>query len=160
MGYTRDGNEVGMFMLLSASVPRLEVFTPEIKDAIPTRLVGALATNSDSKEILDEGSAIDLLGRGDMIYKNVKSGERIRVQTPYISTEDQMLIISSIPKVTGYKEIDIEELKEEKDPLYEDVKNVIQEYGKASVLLLQRKLKIGWNRAARLFEKTKEKRPF
>lgn len=227
-----DGNEVGMFMLLSASVPRLEVFTPEIKNAIPKRLVGALATNSDSKEILEEGSAIDLLGHGDMIYKNVETKERIRVQTPYISTEDQMLIISNIPKVNEYKEIELEDIQEEteidplyedakrfviqekrvsasllqrrftigynhavrlidqleregvislqngakprevmidkyvsngkeiiieeRDPLFEDAKKIIQEYGKASVPLLQRKLKIGWNRAARLFDKLKK----
>ncbi len=148
----RDGNEVGMFMLLSASVPRSEVFTPDIKNAIPKRLVGALATNSDSKEILDEGSAIDLLGHGDMIYKNVQSGERIRVQTPYISTEDQMLIISNIPKVNEYKEIELEEFEEEKDPLYEDAKKVVIESGNATTSFLQRHFKIGYNYSVRLID--------
>lgn len=147
----RDGNKVGMFILLSASVPRLEVFTPEIKNLIPARMVGALATNSDSKEILDEGSAIDLLGRGDMIYKNVKSGERIRVQTPYISTEDQMLIISSIPKVTGYKEIELKDTQEETeiDPLYEEAKRFVIQEKRASAALLQRRFTIGYNRASK-----------
>jgi hypothetical protein len=148
----RDGNEVGMFMLLSASVPRNEVFTPEIKNAIPKRLVGALATNSDSREILDEGSATDLLGHGDMIYKNIDSGEKLRIQAPFVSTEDQMLIISSIPKVTGYKEIELEELEEEKDPLYEDAKRFVIQEKRASASLLQRRFTIGYNHAVRLME--------
>lgn len=148
----KGGNQVGMFMLLSASVPRLEVFTPELKDAIPMRLVGALATNSDSKEILDEGSAIDLLGHGDMIYKNVKSGERIRVQTPFISTDDQMLIIKGVPKTSEYKEIVLEEIEEEIDPLYEDAKRLTIESRKASASFLQRKLVISYIRACRLID--------
>ena len=152
----RDGNKVGMFMLLSASVPRLEVFTPEIKDAIPTRLDGALANNSDSKEILDEGSAIDLLGRGDMIYKNVRSGEKIKVQTPFISTEDQMLIIRSIPKIGEYMEIELEDIKEEIDSLYEDAKKLTIENNKASASFLLRKLEIGYNRAVRLIQQLEE----
>ena len=229
----KEGVKVGVFMLLSASVPRSEVFTKELKNVIPNRLVGNLGTSIDSKELIDEEGGIDLLGNGDMIYKNVKSGEKLRVQTPFISTEDQMLIIRGVSTVSEYNEIELEEIKEEIDPLYEDAKKltienkkasasflqrkfqisynraarlidqlekekviapskgvqprevlmdkyesdgkeiienrdpifedakkVIQEYGKASVPLLQRKLKIGWNRAARLFEKTKEKRPF
>lgn len=148
----RDGNEVGMFMLLSASVPRLEVFTPDIKNAIPTRLVGALATNSDSKEILEEGSAVDLLGRGDMIYKNVETKERIRVQTPYISYEDQILIIRNVPKTSEYKEIELEEIEEEIDSLYEEAKKFVIQEKKASTVLLQRKFLIGYNRASRLID--------
>ena len=154
----KNSNEVGMFMLLSASVPRLEVFTPEIKNAIPKRLVGALATNSDSKEILEEGSAIDLLGHGDMIYKNVKSGERIRVQTPFISYEDQMIIIESTPKVGEYKEIELEEVEEAIDPLYEDAKRIAIENKKASASFLQRKLEISYNRAARLIDQLEKEK--
>lgn len=148
----KEGNKVGMFMLLSASVPRLEVFTPELKNAIPSRLVGALMTNSDSKEILDEGSAIDLRGKGDMIYKNVKSGERVRVQAPYISYEDQMLIIKGVPKTSEYKEIVLEEIEEEIDPLYEDAKRLTIESRKASASFLQRKLVISYIRACRLID--------
>ena len=86
-----------------------------------------------------------------MIYKNVKSGERIRVQTPYISTEDQMLIISSIPKVTGYKEIELKDTQEETeiDPLYEEAKRFVIQEKRASAALLQRRFTIGYNRASK-----------
>lgn len=148
----KKGNEVGMFMLLSASVPRLEVFTPEIKNLIPARLVGALATSIDSRELIDEASAIDLLGNGDMIYKNVETKERMRIQTPYISYEDQMIIIESTPKVGEYKEIELEEIEEEIDPLYEDAKRLTIESRKASASFLQRKLTINYIRASRLID--------
>lgn len=153
----KEGIKVGLYMLLSAAVPRLEVFTPELKDAIPMRLVGALATNSDSKEILDEGSAIDLLGRGDMIYKNVETKERIRVQTPYISYEDQILIIKNVPKTSEYKEIELKEILDEEDSLYEDAKKLTIENQKASASFLQRKLEIGYNRASRLIDELEKK---
>lgn len=148
----KEGIKVGMFMLLSASVPRSEVFTKELKNVIPTRLVGNLGTSIDSKELIDEGSAIDLLGNGDMIYKNVKSGERIRVQTPFISTDDQMLIIKGVPKTNEYKEVVLEEIEEEIDPLYEDAKRVVIEEKKVSTTLLQRRLVIGYNRASKIVD--------
>lgn len=148
----KKGSKVGIYMLLSASVPRATVFTPELKEAIPTRLVGDLMTSIDSRELIEEESGIDLLGNGDMIYKNVESGERIRVQTPFISTDDQMVIIRSISKVNEYKEIELKEIIEEQDPLYENAKKLTIENKKASVSFLQRKLEIGYNRAARLFD--------
>lgn len=154
----KEGIKVGMFMLLSASVPRREVFTKELKNVIPTRLVGNLGTSIDSKELIDEGSAIDLLGNGDMIYKNVKSGERIRVRTPFISTDDQMLIIKGVPKTNEYKEIVLEKIKEEIDPLYEDAKRVVTEQGRASTVMLQRTFQIGYNRASRLMQQLEKER--
>jgi len=153
----KEGIKVGMFMLLSASVPRSEVFTKELKNVIPTRLVGNLGTSIDSKELIDEEGGIDLLGHGDMIYKNVKSGERIRVQTPFISTEDQMLIIKSISKVNEYKEIELKEILDEEDSLYEDAKKLTIENQKASASFLQRKLEIGYNRASRLIDELEKK---
>lgn len=153
----KDGNKVGIFMLLSASVPRATVFTSEIKNAIPTRLVGDLVTSIDSKELIEEESAIDLLGCGDMIYKNVKSGEKIRVQTPYISTDEQMLIIKNVSKVNEYKEIELKEILDEEDSLYEDAKKLTIENQKASASFLQRKLEIGYNRASRLIDELEKK---
>lgn len=154
----KDGSKVGIYMLLSASVPRATVFTPELKEAIPTRLVGDLMTSIDSKELIEEESAIDLLGYGDMIYKNVSSGERIRVQTPFISTDHQMLIIRGISKVNEYKEIELEEIIEEQDPLFEDAKKFVVGKGSASTVMLQRTFQIGYNRASRLMQQLEQER--
>lgn len=152
----KNGSKVGIYMLLSASVPRATVFTPELKEAIPTRLVGDLMTSIDSIEMIEEESGIELLGYGDMIYKNVKSGEKIRVQTPFISTEEQKIILRSISKRDGNSEIELKETEKEIDPLLEDAKRFVVEKGSASTSMLQRAFEIGYNRASRLIQQLEE----
>lgn len=146
------GSAVGIHMILSSSKPSGEVFTTELKNVIPTRLVGALVTSIDSKEIIEEESGVDLIGSGDMIFINVKSGEKIRVQTPFISTEDQEIVVSSIPKTRGFHKIETEKFEEEIDPLYEDAKRLTIESRKASASFLQRKLVISYIRASKLID--------
>jgi DNA segregation ATPase FtsK/SpoIIIE, S-DNA-T family len=105
----KEGSDVGIHMILSSSKPTLTVFTPQLKNAIHSRLVGAMASGSDSKELIGEESGIDLLGNGDMIFKDVKSGEKIRVQAPWISTEEQELVITKVSRVSEYKDIELKE---------------------------------------------------
>ena len=152
----KDGSDVGIHMLLSSSKPTLTVFTPELKNAIHSRLVGAMASGSDSKELIEEESGIDLLGNGDMIFKDIKSGERLRVQTPFISTEDQEIILKSMSKVSEYKDIELKEIEEEIDPLFEEAKRLVIKSGKANASYLQRHLQIAYNRAARLIDQLEE----
>jgi len=108
-----NGRDVGIHMLLSSSKPSVTVFTQELKNAIHSRLVGAMVTGSDSKKLIEEKSSIDLLGNGDMIFKDVKSGEKLRVQTPWISTEEQELVLRSVSRVSEYKDIELEGIEEE-----------------------------------------------
>ncbi len=119
---------------------------------IPHRLVGAMVTSSDSKEIIDEESGVDLLGNGDMIFKDVKSGEKIRVQAPFISTDEQGFVLRNVSKINEYKDIELKEIVEEIDPLFEDAKRLVIENQKASASFLQREFVISYNRAARLME--------
>ena len=152
----KKGSAVGIHMLLSSSKPTLTVFTPELKNAIHSRLVGDLITSIDSKELIGEESGIDLLGNGDMIFKDVKSGERIRVQAPFISTDEQELVLRSVSKVSEYKDIQLKEVEEGIDPLFEDAKRLVIENQKASASFLQRKLLIGYNQASRLIEQLED----
>lgn len=84
----KRGRDVGIFLLLSTSSPKESVFTKNLIDFIPVRIVGALATEEDSKRVIGEAGAEALLGNGDMIYKDMDTKEMIRVQTPYIESEE------------------------------------------------------------------------
>ncbi len=152
----KKGSAVGIHMLLSSSKPTVTVFTPELKNAINSRLVGAMITSSDSKELIEEDSGVDLLGNGDMIFKDVKSGERTRVQAPFISTDEQEIMLKSVSKGTEYKDIQLKEVEERIDPLFEDAKRLTIENHKASASFLQRKLVIGYNRAIRLIQQLED----
>jgi len=92
----RSGSEVGMYMLLSSSSRTKEVFTNTAREVLPVRIVGCVPTEEDSKNVIGELGAEELLGNGDMIFKDLKSGEKIRVQTPFISTEDTESIVKKL----------------------------------------------------------------
>jgi len=92
----RSGSEVGMYMLLSSSSRTKEVFTNTAREVLPVRIVGCVPTEEDSKNVIGELGAEELLGNGDMIFKDLKSGEKIRAQTPFISTEDTESIVKKL----------------------------------------------------------------
>jgi len=90
------GKEVGIYMILSTSCPRRSVFTEKLKEVISGRIAAALATKVDSEMVLDEEGAEDLLGNGDMIFKDVRSGEKVRVQAPWISFEEEKELVKKL----------------------------------------------------------------
>ena len=92
----RSGSEVGMYMLLSSSSRTKEVFTNTAREVLPVRIAGCVPTEEDSKNVIGELGAEELLGNGDMIFKDLKSGEKIRVQTPFISTADTEAIVKKL----------------------------------------------------------------
>jgi S-DNA-T family DNA segregation ATPase FtsK/SpoIIIE len=92
----KSGSEVGMYMLLSSSSRTKEVFTNTAREVLPVRIVGCVPTEEDSKNVIGELGAEELLGNGDMIFKDLKSGEKIRVQTPFISTKDTESIVKKL----------------------------------------------------------------
>jgi len=90
------GKIVGIHMILSTSCPKKSVFTDKLIKLIPGRIAGALATKEDSERVLDQVGAENLLGNGDMIYRNLESGELVRVQTPYSSYEDTVSVTTPL----------------------------------------------------------------
>jgi len=92
----KSGSEVGMYMLLSSSSRTGEVFTNTAREVLPVRIVGCVPTEEDSRNVIGELGAEELLGNGDMIFKDLKSGEKIRVQAPFISTKDTEAIVKKL----------------------------------------------------------------
>jgi len=143
----KEGKEVGIYIILSSSMASERVYTEKIKRSIPKRLIGSVSSKENSLLLLDEEGAEELLGNGDMIFKDMDTKEKIRVQTPYISTED---IEKILDRVIEDREID--RIYRLKDVLYEDAKRVVIESGNATASYLQRYFKIGYNQASRLIE--------
>jgi DNA segregation ATPase FtsK/SpoIIIE-like protein len=142
----RQGAQVGVHILLSSSRSIPKVFTPKIKTVINTRLAGAMATDKESMNLLDERGAEALEGNGDMIYKN-KSGS-IRVQTPFITYDEQIKVLNSFnqSKNKFYPPID-------KDgDLYKETLELIKEEEKVFPHLLSERLNIDYYRAIQLLE--------
>jgi len=153
----------GVHLIMATQRPSVDVITGTIKANFPTRISFQVSSKIDSRTILGEQGAEQLLGKGDMLF--MSSANRIvRIHGPYVSeseTEkvnsylrsqgkpnyiDEITIIKD-DKINGRKNID-----DEKDELYSKAVDIIKTEGKASTSFLQRKLQIGYNRAARIME--------
>src|SRR5690606_33444932 len=156
-------------VILATQRPSVDVITGVIKANFPTRIAFRVAQQVDSKTILDEVGAEHLLGKGDMLVKMNGTIETRRVQCPFIS-EEEVQQITDFLRLQGSPVYDESILKPrdeegasaddddgELDPLYDQAVRIVAETGRCSTSWLQRKLEIGYNRAARLVE-TMEKR--
>jgi S-DNA-T family DNA segregation ATPase FtsK/SpoIIIE len=158
---------VGIHLLLSTQRPSVNVITGLIKANVPTRIALKVASQIDSRTILDTQGAEKLLGQGDMLYKGPEYNEPIRVQCPFVSEEEVKSVVDFINKNYQYElsdEINLpdETLEgaggvsldddEDEDPLYEDARITVIQSKKASTSFLQRKLSIGYSRAARIMD--------
>lgn len=164
---------VGIHLVLSTQRPSVQVITGLIKANIPTRIALQVSSQIDSRTILDTSGAEKLLGAGDMLYLSGEMSKPRRIQAPYLTEQE-------VKKVTQYlvkeyenevpNEVDITAVKggggamfeatldgEEDDELYEDAYNIVKEAGKASTSYLQRKLRVGYARAARLMDLLEER---
>ena len=155
----------GIHLILATQRPSVDVVTGLIKANIPTRLSFSLSSQADSRTILDEGGAEKLLGQGDMLFSPVDANQPLRLQGAFVSESELKDIVQFIKKqdepefdeqIAGIKEEDVEiNIDDEKDDLYKEaVKIVAQE--RASISLLQRKLRVGYNRAARMIDTMEE----
>ena len=155
----------GIHIIMATQRPSVDVITGTIKANFPTRISFQVSSKIDSRTILGEQGAEQLLGKGDMLF--MSSANRIvRIHGPYVS-EKEIEKITSTLRVQGSPEF-IEEvtslpIKEdlavdvsEGDELYNDALNIIKSEGKASTSFLQRKLQIGYNRAARIIDMMEE----
>ena len=159
---------VGIHLMLATQRPSVNVITGLIKANIPTRIAMKVASQIDSRTILDNSGAEKLLGYGDMLYKGEGSNEPIRVQSPYVSEEEVKKVVAYIQKNYKFELDDTISLPDEnlneggggisladgedEDPLLEDARQVVIESNKASTSYLQRRLSIGYSRAARIID--------
>jgi DNA segregation ATPase FtsK/SpoIIIE, S-DNA-T family len=160
---------VGIHLVLATQRPSVDVITGLIKANFPARISFRVATKVDSRTILDANGAEALLGRGDMLYLPSGSARVHRLHAPLV-TEKEIAAVVEFWKAQGsaeYQQQFLEAPKDERevgssgdgaddagedDPLYQDAVRLVVEFGKASTSLLQRRLRIGYGRAAHLID--------
>ena len=155
----------GIHIIMATQRPSVDVITGTIKANFPTRVSFQVSSKIDSRTILGEQGAEQLLGKGDMLF--MSSANRIvRIHGPYVS-EKEIEKITSVLRAQGspdyIEEITVapekisEALEEDGDELYNDALEIVKSEGKASTSFLQRKLQIGYNRAARIIDMMEER---
>ena len=171
----------GIHLVLATQRPSVEVITGLIKANVPTRITFQVSSQIDSRTVLDTSGAEKLIGAGDMLFMSAKSSKITRIQGPYISekevqkvadfiieqakkVEDPQLALSqslaeSLERSEGGKDNGGAEFfgSADEDPLFEEVKKIVLETKKASASFLQRRLRIGYSRAARLIDMLEER---
>ena len=172
---------VGIHLVVATQRPSVEVITGLIKANITSRITFQVASQVDSRTVIDSAGAEKLLGLGDLLYISADTAKPKRIQGPYVSEKELKKAVNYIKskfgddKTEGVQVLEAELLKElEKtneaspsgvseefsfgeDPLYEEARNVVFEARKASASLLQRRLRIGYARAARLIDFLEER---
>ncbi len=158
---------VGIHLILATQRPSVDVITGLIKANVPTRISFRLATKVDSRTILDTNGAEALLGRGDMLFLPPGTSRLMRLHAPYVSEKETAAIVAfwknqgQAEYVEGFLESPKDERvspdgsnsdETENDPMFDDAVRLVFEFGKASTSLLQRRLRIGYGRAAHLID--------
>ncbi len=154
----------GMHLLLATQRPSVDVITGLIKANIPTRVAFSVSSQVDSRTIIDTNGAEKLLGKGDMLLLENGSGKGQRIQGAFVSDDEIERIASYVKKVAppNYMFEQDELIKqtnfeEEEDDLFEEAVDFVINQNGASASLLQRRFKVGYNRAARLIDTMEEK---
>ncbi|MBS1804459.1 MAG: DNA translocase FtsK [Acidobacteria bacterium] len=159
---------VGIHLVLATQRPSVDVITGLIKANVPTRISFRLATKVDSRTILDTNGAEALLGRGDMLFLPPGTSRLLRLHAPFVSEKETAAVVAfwkeqgQAEYVEGFLESPKDERQnnleggsgseDENDPMFDDAVRLVFEFGKASTSLLQRRLRIGYGRAAHLID--------
>ncbi|NLJ88973.1 MAG: DNA translocase FtsK [Epulopiscium sp.] len=157
----------GIHLVIATQRPSVDVITGVIKANIPSRLAFAVSSGTDSRTILDMAGAEKLLGKGDMLFYPVGANKPIRIQGAFISDSEVEALVNSIKSIkeAEYNQEVIENINdinnfspsEELDEYLEKAIEIVVEKEKASISMLQRYLRIGFNRAARLMEEMEQR---
>jgi S-DNA-T family DNA segregation ATPase FtsK/SpoIIIE len=152
---------VGIHLILATQRPSVDVITGLIKANLPARISFRVSSKTDSRTILDGNGAEQLLGRGDMLFLPPASSRFIRLHGAYISEQESARLASFLRKqgrpvydtsITDEENGQKPGLQFEKDDLYDEAARIIVQSGQASISYLQRRLRIGFSRAARLVD--------
>jgi S-DNA-T family DNA segregation ATPase FtsK/SpoIIIE len=153
---------VGIHLILATQRPSVDVITGLIKANLPSRISFRVSSKIDSRTILDSNGAEQLLGKGDMLFLPPASSRHIRLHGPYISEQESARLASFLRKqgkptydetITAEDKKDGPgELQYEKDDLYDEAARIVVQTGQVSISYLQRKMRIGFSRAARLVD--------
>jgi S-DNA-T family DNA segregation ATPase FtsK/SpoIIIE len=158
---------VGIHLILATQRPSVDVITGLIKANIPTRISFRLATKTDSRTILDGNGAEALLGRGDMLFLPPRTSRLMRLHAPLVTEKETAAVVefwkaqADAEYVQGFLETPKDDHvgadgsnpdADEDDPLFDDAVRLVFEFGKASTSLLQRRLRVGYGRAAHLID--------
>jgi len=172
---------VGIHLILSTQRPSVNVITGLIKANIPTRIALKVQSQIDSRTIIDKAGAEKLVGQGDMLFSSQDAPEPVRIQSPYISEGEVKDVVKYL--IDSYKDeipqgdlglvggdrgpdeknpifdsgFDDDKSGADDDELYEEAKEIVIQAGKASTSYIQRKLRVGYARAARLIDILEEK---
>ncbi len=158
---------VGIHLIVATQRPSVDIITGLIKANFPARIAYQVATRPDSKVILDMYGAEKLIGNGDMLFMPPGKVKLIRLQNPLITTEEVERVIKHIRKQPNFPVYELKLIQKrekgpataimlERDELFEKAKETVIRYQQGSVSLLQRKLKIGYARAARIIDELEE----
>ncbi len=152
---------VGIHLILATQRPSVDVITGLIKANMPARISFRVSSKIDSRTILDGNGAEQLLGKGDMLFLPPASSRFIRLHGPYISEQESARLASFLRKqgkptydetITAEEKSAAEGIDMEKDDLYDEAARIVVQSGQASISYLQRRLRIGFSRAARLVD--------
>lgn len=163
---------IGIHLVVATQRPSVDVITGLMKANIPSRIAFSVASITDSRTILDEPGAERLLGRGDMLLSTSELGKPVRIQGAYISEKEVKSVIEYLqgdeepqydtsiaekaPTLKGGTANMFGGPTDDQDPIFEEAKRIVVESGKASASLLQRRLRLGYARAARVLDELEE----
>ncbi len=166
---------VGIHLIIATQRPSVNVITGLIKANVPSRIALQVASQIDSRTILDQVGAEKLLGQGDMLFLSGELSKPIRLQSAFISEDELKNVVTYLKQQSSAQELDSINLDgdpkdgnadaffgsmvddDEEDDLYEEAKQAVIEANKASTSYLQRKLRVGYSRAARLIDILEER---
>lgn len=161
------GRAAGIHMIIATQRPSVDVITGLIKANVPSRIAFAVSSGVDSRTILDANGAERLLGRGDMLFQPIDKNKPIRVQGAFISDQDVEAVVNFIKEerpaeydeamVVSDAEMEAAQEAEDTDPLFDKALDFVTDQQRASTSMIQRRFRIGYNRAARILDEMEQR---